>query len=143
MTQIEHSIDINGSADQVWEVVAALGDYHTWNPFLTKGEGTFSAGEKIQITIRPGTRSMSFSPTVLDVEHGRRIRWMGKLGIPGIFDGEHVLEIEDLGNERSRFTQRENFRGVLVPFMGSVLRDTGAGFQAMNQALKDRVEAAA
>ena len=36
------------------------------------------------------------------------------------------------------FTQRETFRGALVPFVGGVLRKTEAGFEVMNVALKQQ-----
>ena len=43
-----------------------------------------------------------------------------------------------------RFTQREEFRGVLVPLLWKQLDTrTRAGFEAMNEALKARAEARA
>ena len=40
------------------------------------------------------------------------------------------------------FVQREEFRGLLVPlFSRSLDTDTRRGFEAMNQALKERAEA--
>jgi len=68
---------------------------------------------------------------------------LGRFGLPGIFDGEHVLDIEAIGVGRTRFTQHEEFRGILVPLLRSLLRSTSEGFQAMNEALKARVEGAA
>ncbi len=49
--------------------------------------------------------------------------------------------MESIGEHRTRFTQREEFRGVLVGLIMRKARDqTTQGFEAMNQALKDRVE---
>lgn len=60
-----------------------------------------------------------------------------------LFGGEHYFKIENLDNDtRVRFVQGENFKGILVPFMGSMLKDTEAGFRLMNQALKSRAETA-
>jgi hypothetical protein len=43
--------------------------------------------------------------------------------------------------DRVRLVQRERFRGILVPLVWRTLdRDTRRGFEAMNQALKQRVE---
>ena len=71
-------------------------------------------------------------------EDGAVLRWRGRLGLSGLFDGEHELRVEATGPATSRFTQRETFRGVLVPLMGRILADTDAGFAAMNAALDAR-----
>jgi hypothetical protein len=141
MAVIQHSIDIDAAPGRVWSVIGDLPEYPTWNPFLVDGQGEFTVNRRLRLQMRVGTRTMTFRPTVLDVREGRRVRWLGRLGIPGIFDGEHVLDVEPLDSGRSRFTQREEFRGILVPFMRSLLRSTEAGFQAMNEALKARAEA--
>ena len=57
---------------------------------------------------------MTFRPTVVKLEPGRELRWLGHLGVQGIFDGEHGFRVvpEDVG--RCRFEQFETFRGLLV-----------------------------
>ncbi len=59
--------------------------------------------------------------------------------MPGLFDGEHAFLIEAT-TSGCRLRQEEEFRGILVPLFGSMLRDTERGFDAMNQALKQRAE---
>ena len=49
-----------------------------------------------------------FKTTVLVAEPYRELRWMGRLIIPGLFDGEHVLTIETIEDDRVRFTQKGN-----------------------------------
>ncbi len=85
---------------------------------------------------------MTFKPTVLKVEPERELRWLGRLLVPGIFDGGHSFRVEPAGEGRVRFTQAERFGGVLVPVFGKkMLEQTRRGFEAMNEALKQRVEA--
>jgi hypothetical protein len=143
MVTIQHSIDIDATPQQVWEVVADLDGYASWNPFMIRGRGRFAVGERLEITMRPGDRTMTFRPTVLEAEPRRRVRWLGRLVLPRVFDGEHVLELEALEDGRTRFTQHERFRGVLVPLLGRMLGETEAAFAAMNAALKAIVEATA
>lgn len=83
---------------------------------------------------------MTFKPTLRAVEVSRELRWLGRLLLPGVFDGEHSLRIEPLGNGRSRFVQSETFSGLLVGFFKGTLAKTEAGFEQMNTALKTRVE---
>ncbi len=87
---------------------------------------------------------MTFRPTILKAEPSRELRWRGKLFIQGLFDGEHVFEIEQLAENRVRFVQRESFRGLLASLLLRMLEnDTRRGFEEMNAALKARAEAAA
>ncbi len=114
--------------------------YGEWNPFMTIDEPIQKQGDRLTVNIRPGKRAMTFHPTVTNLEPGQSLAWLGHFLVPRLFDGAHELRVEDLGGGRSRFTQRETFRGVLVPLMRSVLRDTDRGFAAMNTALADRAE---
>ena len=84
---------------------------------------------------------MSFKPRVIRVEPNREFRWLGHFLMPGIIDGEHIIEIEPDGDASCRFVQREEFRGLLVPLMLLMVRkSTERWFNEMNQALKTRVE---
>ena len=85
---------------------------------------------------------MTFKPTVRSVEANRELRWLGRLLLPGVFDGEHSLRIEPLDGGRSRFVQSERFSGFLVGLVKGTLAKTEAGFEQMNAALKARAEQA-
>jgi len=83
---------------------------------------------------------MTFRPTVKGFVPNRELRWLGRVGIPMLFDGEHVFELSPIGPARTRFVQRENFRGLFVPFLAKSLdRDARRGFEEMNRALRARV----
>ena len=140
MKVIEHSIDIAASPQAVWDVLTDVDAYSEWNPFLTFDRAPVAVGDRLSVTIRPGRRKMTFRPTVTAFETGREISWLGRLLAPRIFDGAHTLALESLPNGDTRFCQREVFRGALVSFMRSVLRDTSVGFAAMNAALAVRVQ---
>jgi hypothetical protein len=61
--------------------------------------------------------------------------------IPGLFDGEHIFQIELLSDGLVRFKQREIFSGILVPLLKNSLEiDTRRGFNEMNQKLKELAE---
>ena len=83
---------------------------------------------------------MTIRPTVVKME-GRELRWLGRLGLPRVFDSRHSLKVEPLSPTLSRFTHYERFTGVLVPFFGKMLRDSKRGFEEMNRAVKARAEA--
>jgi hypothetical protein len=70
------------------------------------------------------------------------LEWLGHLLVPGIFDGRHRFELAEASDGSTLFIQSETFSGILIPFFGSMLKDTERGFAAFNDALKSRSEAA-
>ena len=138
MRTIEHTIDMQAPPAAVWQLLTDTDRYEDWNPFIPRLSGRLAPGERLMLTVRPGARTMTFRPTVLAVEDGTLLRWRGRLGMPGLFDGEHEFRLEPIPDGGTRFTQRETFTGLLVPMMPRVLVDTATGFAAMNTALRDR-----
>ncbi|TDB88110.1 SRPBCC domain-containing protein [Actinomadura sp. KC216] len=140
--EVSSSIEIAASADEVYGIVTDFGSYPQWNPFIVKAEGEPEEGARLQNVLRDtdgGT--MTFAPKVLKAEPGRELRWIGRMWIPGIVDGEHYFRIEPAGNGRVRLTQGERFSGALVPVAGGQL-DMEDEFAAMNAAVKARAESA-
>ncbi len=140
--QIESEIEINASPERVWKVLTDFEEHPSWNPFIKELRGKTIEGERLRVFIQPqGGKGMVFKPTVLKSEENRELRWLGRLLLPGLFDGEHYFRIEDIGNDRVRFIQGENFSGILVRLFANSLDDgTLKGFQQMNEALKQRAE---
>ena len=84
---------------------------------------------------------MVFKPTVTRVSVESEFRWLGRLVVPGVFDGEHIFSLASTPTGGTRFIQREEFRGLLVPLLwGSIAAQTRNGFEAMNAALKSRAQ---
>ena len=139
--QLSSEIMINSSAKRVWEVITCFDDFPSWNPFIRRATGEIKDGAKLEVLIQPsGTRGMTFRPKVLKVDPNHELRWLGRLYLPWLFDGEHALVIEPYSENSVKFIQREKFTGLLVPFAGNILRDTQRGFEEMNRALKQKAE---
>ncbi|MEU0536948.1 SRPBCC domain-containing protein [Amycolatopsis tolypomycina] len=135
------SIEIDATPDEVWAVLADLDAYDEWNPFIVASSGTVAAGATLTNTMRDATGETTFTPTVLAATPGRELRWLGKLGPGGVFDGEHAFLIDQVRPGRVRLVQTERFSGVLVPFFRGQLHDnTLPQFGAMNEALAQRVD---
>ncbi|MGB0369407.1 MAG: SRPBCC domain-containing protein, partial [Flavobacteriales bacterium] len=87
------------------------------------------------------SKPQAFQPVVLKNERNREFRWKGKLFVQGLFDGEHYFQLNRISDNETEFIHGENFSGVFVgPIMSMIGDKTKAGFIAMNQALKNRVE---
>ena len=142
MKELRSHIEIEATAERVWQVLTDFAAYPEWNPFIRRVNGRPEVGEQLVARMRPsGTKGMTFRPTVLKAEPNRQLRWLGHLLVPGLFDGEHIFEIEELDEDRVLFVQREVFKGLLVPLLARSLdRDTQRGFEEMNRALRERAE---
>lgn len=143
--ELRAEIEVDATPGQVWETLTGFQAFSTWNPFIVSIEGEPTVGSRLKVRLEPpGGRGITMRPTVTDAEPGRVLAWLGRFGIPGVFDGAHRFELEPLGADRPRFAQSEHFRGLLVPlFRRSLRRHTLAGFDAMNRALSHRVQTSA
>ncbi|MBI3249468.1 MAG: SRPBCC domain-containing protein [Deltaproteobacteria bacterium] len=142
MHRIETQVEVNASAETVWSVLLDFAAYPSWNPFVRSIEGSPEPGKQLRVFLRPpGSKGMTFRPTVLTVTPGREFRWKGKLLVPGLFDGEHFFSLEPRQENQVVFHHGELFSGLLVPFLkGTLDGATKQGFVAMNEALKREAE---
>ncbi len=138
-------IDIDASAETVWNILTDLANYTHWNPFITEASGDVVVGSKLVNRIAPpGGKAMTFKPVVTVVEPAKTFEWLGRLGLPGIFDGRHRFELARTPSGATRLLHTEDFQGILVrPMRKSLDTQTRAGFDDMNVALKARAEAVA
>jgi hypothetical protein len=60
---------------------------------------------------------MNFQPTLIKADKNHELRWMGRVLVRGIFDGEHYLIIEKISEEKVNLIHGENFSGALVPLL--------------------------
>lgn len=87
----------NCSCVQVYEALIDFKSYPDWNPFILSAQGEPVVGAQLKIKIQPpGGKAMTFSPKVLVAERGKEFRWLGRVLMPGLFDGEHSFTFEGL-----------------------------------------------
>lgn len=140
--KIYSEILIAAPVQQVWKEFTDFENWSEWNPFITNIEPEPSAGSKISVLIDPpGGKAMVFKPRVLVYEKERELRWLGRVLLPGLFDGEHFFRLRETGGG-TLFIQGEQFSGILLPLLKKSLSGVEQGFHAMNAALKARCEAA-
>lgn len=134
-------IEINASPDSVWEVLTDLSGYQQWNPFVVAGSGQVAVGEQLEVRMRQaGSKETTFKPIVTEATSPRAFEWLGRLGIPGLFAGRHRFDLVST-ETGTRLVHSEEFTGVLVPVLAKTLdQKTRAGFEAMNVAMKERIE---
>ena len=141
MKNIQTEILINTDITKVWDVLMNFDSYPKWNPFITSISGERKLGNRLTVSINPpGGKGMTFKPNILTLEANKEFRWKGKLGINGIFDGEHYFILESVDKDITKFIHGEKFSGLLVPLVGKMLDKTQKGFQLMNESIKKECE---
>jgi len=141
--EISTSVRIRSTPDRVWSALIDFPRYPDCNPFIRSITGTPRVGERLRVELqRDGGGTVSFHPRVLEVRPEAELRWLGRLGIPGLFDGEHRFRLADEG-DGTTFTQSERFGGLLVPLLWRRLGpETRRMFERMNEQLRAWVESA-
>ncbi len=135
--EIKTAIKISATPEMIWKVLTDFEQYPDWNKFLSSVEGNFKVGNQVKII----AGGMKFKPKVLVFEEKKEIRWLGKLLVSGLFDGEHIFRIIDHRDGTCTFQQEENFSGILVGLFAKQLdEDTKNGFIQMNEKLKELCE---
>ncbi len=143
-TTLTSQIDIDASPQRVWQVLTDLSAYTEWNPFIVRAEGRIEAGSRLTLRMQPvGGRATTVKPRVVEVVDGSVLRWRGTVGVRGLLDADHTFRLVALGGGGTRLHQDEYFHGLLVRLARRSLHQrTLPAFDAMNEALKHRAEAA-
>ena len=142
MKMLNTTIDINASKQKVWNILVDFKNYPKWNPFIKSIRGDLKVRNRLEVFIQPpGSKVYKFKPRVTSYKQYREFSWLGSLIVFGLFDGHHIFEIEEKGNGASKFIHREEFSGILVPFMWKQLNTQArAGFELMNKSVKQLAE---
>ena len=135
-------IEIEASAQRVWQVLTDFPAYSQWNSSVFGLQGEMKVGGRLVIGLRPtGVPLLRFPVRVLRVEPERELRWRGRFIVSSLFAGEHALIIQPLGDSRVRFIQREAYTGLLASMFLFVAGASNRRiFERMNRGLKVRAE---
>jgi hypothetical protein len=127
-------------------VFAQLTDFASfpiWNPMIVKAEGDARLGARLKISVAApddSGQTFRFTPVITAFQPGKALAWKGSLPIPGLFDGLHFWRLI-AEREGTRLVHGEDFSGLMVSLMGRKRIEAFLpGYQAMNAALKARVE---
>lgn len=140
--KVDIEVEIEGSADDVWNVLSDFKNYSDWNPFITEVTGELKKGETVKTTITlPFSKTMDFDLYIDDLKTGESFSWTSKIAEPKILDSVHYFKIEKNDNGNVNFSQGEKFSGLLLYIVFPIIRSSlEKNFGKMNSALKNKVE---
>jgi hypothetical protein len=154
------NINISAPPPLVFSILTDTAAYPSWNPFIlsiTPQPPSTRIALHTRLTnvldsnvlklTSPEPAPMTFTPTVTDYVQDSTFAWLGKLGIGGLFDGEHRFTLRETA-AGCELRHEERFSGAVVwlgrmtggGWYSNLIANTTAGFNAMNAALKERAE---
>jgi len=138
---VRSHIEIDAPVERVYATLIQFDGYPSWNPYHVRVAGRPELGAKLDVTVhRPDGKTVQV-PTVhvLRLRENAELTWGG--GIKGVFYGEHVFELRRLDENRTLLLHNEDFKGLFVGFADLPADVLTTGYEQMNQALKDHLEA--
>lgn len=142
MPSLYAQIEINAPRAQIWQILLRKDNWLRWNTFLYDRNPSlpFAQGRTVQLSLRRlrEETETEFEPRILLLQPAACLRWV--YTGPG-FRSEHVFELQEVGRNRTQYTHRETFSGLITPFFMSFLRqDEQQGLRRMARELKLYVE---
>lgn len=129
-------VDIQASAEIVWNILSDAKGFPRWNSTITAIEGEIREGERLKLHV-PGT-SRTFTPKVSGVVPARRMVWSD--GVAGIFRGVRTFVLRPAGSASTEFTMEERFSGLMFALTKRLLPDFRPIFEAYASDLKREAE---
>jgi hypothetical protein len=140
MKEITGSVEINAPIAKVWEVATDFASYPKWNPFMVEMTGELKLGNVCTVVVRaPGRKDTQFPTKVMEMKEKQKLVFKGTPK-KGLISDDHFFNFEQIGPDRTKFSQNIVFKGVMVPLAGGVINDSQKGLDEMNKALKTRCE---
>ena len=142
MRELKTTIEIAAKPEEVWSILIDIGQWPDWNPIVNKMEGNLKVGEELSITMcdKEGNDGQSYNATITAIDEAKRFSYIGSMMSKFLFAADRIFELEESG-DRTLFTQREVFTGLMVPLFWKKLNAHAVPmYHAMNEALKAKAE---
>jgi hypothetical protein len=133
---------VHAPLEEAWQVLTDFGSYHAWHPILTLEPfvGPLAVGTQLQGKSSggpAGEQPVVF--TIAVVQEPSRLAWTG--GDPGVVEGRHSFQLEQLADGTTEFIESEVFTGPAAPeIVGGQLPELHAAYETFAAAFKKRVE---
>ena len=114
MKTYQAQIDIDAPPEVVWGTLVDFANYPQWNPFIREATGEVVEGGLITIRVARVPRSLPAIIRTVNAPH--ELTWEAAIPFNAFFP-RYIRRLERLPGNRTRFINREEFRGVLIPFV--------------------------
>jgi hypothetical protein len=143
MHEVHTEIEIEAEQRAVWSVLTDLPRFSEWNPYFQSARGRVEQNEGIAMRVNaPGARAATLHGRVVSCRPSHLLKWQGTIAFPAMVRLEQEFRIHELDRRRVLLAHRSVVSGPLCWIEAErVMQRTRSGCNAMNRALKLRVEA--
>ena len=132
------TIEIEASAERVWQTFTDFEKIGEWNPLVTAVKGDIRPSNQIDVTVSIAPRPMK--ATIVKLEPNRAIHWLDQVA-GGRVRPCFMFNVEPISANRCRVLFEESFEGAVVPLIGNRLAQRLEPlYREMLEALKVRSE---
>ena len=136
------ALQIDASAEVVWNVLTDADGYSGWNPFTTRVQTDFQVGSPMHIHITMGPWKMQRMEWVRLVERPHRLGWDTQVLAPFVLYSNKQQRLTALSEASCSYHTTDLFSGLLTPLIMLLFRKLIIrGFDETALALKRRCEA--
>jgi hypothetical protein len=142
MPSLYTAIEINAPKSIIWQALVHKEDWLKWNTFLYDRDPAkpLVQGRTVQLSLRRSREEAEteFEPRIILLQPEICLRWhYSALG----FHSEHVFELQEVGENRSKYIHQEHFSGLVTQlFLPFLRQDEQQGLKRMARELKQYVE---
>jgi hypothetical protein len=131
------AVVVDAPRSAIWSLLTDFDRYPEWNPYITEGHGTATAGSTVELgfSSTEGAEAETRSATVLIVKPRRKLEWRTRILAPGVLDREQVFRVLPMRSGRWLVVQEVRIEGVLAPFAD--FDDDRAGLVRMLDAIAE------
>ncbi len=133
----EHRIGIRAPSEVVWELLADLPGWASWNPLYPGADGAIRIGASLVLTDADGDK---LETTVMEWVPYEQLH-LRRSGMNGFVRSIRYFEIEAMSGEGVIFSNGELYAGLGAFLIKKQRGAIKAGFEAMGEALRQKAEA--
>lgn len=139
--KIESRVGVMAPPDIIWEIISDLPGWGSWNPIYPAAAGELRIGAPLALTLNlPDQPPREIRPRVVDWVPLEQILW-ADTAWGGLVSTLRYLEIDQMGEAASIFSNGEQFQGMVSEIYGAQRRRSlRRGFTALSEAVKERAE---
>ena len=135
------ALDIEASAERVWDILIDVDRYGEWNPFTFRVVTSLKVGAPVDLHVDMGPYKVTQQQQIQAVEPPGLLAWGMTMGARFLMFTRREQRVQRLGEARCRYETSDAFTGLLAPFVvllfGRLVR---RGFNNVARALKERAE---
>lgn len=140
--KIESRVGVMAPPQAVWDILANVNAWPTWNPLYPQASGEMKIGARWSLCIAPpGEPHRQTEPRVMDWVPLEQVL-LADLNWGGWVKSVRYIEIDQVDDKACIISNGEIFQGMVSEFYGNRHRRAlKQGYTAMNEALKRQAEA--